>query len=122
MRNLLNKLGIDVLRHNRVIPRDFFNESKLLKCFGRLSLLILDNEIQNIAIKESGEPFDIVTVDDGLTVLNYPVKIKGVYYLFSSKYNSKDAYNFRCIDSEWNETNVFEQDGTLTEEFLELLK
>ena len=45
--------------YSRVIPRDFFNEAKLLKCMGLLALKVLDNMTPNgikILIEESGAP------------------------------------------------------------------
>ncbi len=65
--------------YQRVIPRDFFNESKLLKCMGFLALKIHECKIPNnidIKIEENDEPFDIqLTVDGSLTIINYPVML-----------------------------------------------
>lgn len=104
----------------RVIPRDFFNEAKLLKCFGQLALKILDNatpENLNIYIEENGEPFEIDLTDDGsLFIRNYATTINYTSVLFKSTYNSKSNYPFFCeldnIDYE-----VFDDHGNFTDEF-----
>ncbi len=44
--------------YTRVIPRDLFNEAKLLKCIGRLVLLIHDGDHNNISFEHDGEPFE----------------------------------------------------------------
>lgn len=105
--------------YTRVIPRDFFNEAKLLKCMGWLSLKILDAQTPcEILIEESGEPFNVELTDGGeLFVSNYPVTIKGASVLLKSVYNSKSNYPFFC-EYEYTDYRVFEEDGTFSEEFI----
>lgn len=109
--------------YQRVIPRDFFNEAKLLKCMGLLALKILDNNLPSsiqIKIEESGEPFDIELSDDGhLFVSNYPVTINGEVVLFKTSYNSKSNYPFFC-EIDYTDYEVFDEQGNFTEEFIEL--
>lgn len=53
--------------YTRVIPRNFFNEAKLLKCFGKLSLAVLDCQTPpgiKIDIHDTGAPFQIELTDD----------------------------------------------------------
>lgn len=109
-----------MIRYDRVIPRDFFNEAKLLKCFGQLSLKVLDAmtpEGMNIVIEDSGRPFDIRLMEEGsLTIVNYPVKINDMLVRFKTLYNSKRSYPFYCeINGE--EYEVFDDDGNFTDEF-----
>ena len=57
---------------NVVIPRDFFNYAKLLKCMGFLALNIHNGTLPDgieISIEESGEQFEIGLEDD-LFVVN----------------------------------------------------
>lgn len=112
--------------HNRVIPRDFFNEAKLLKCMGLLSLKILDNMIPDglkIEISESGEPFDIRLLNDGsLTVINYPVIINDkLSVTLKTTYNSKVKYPLLC-EYNYIEYEVFDDNGNFTQEFIEAFK
>lgn len=111
------------MKYNRVIPRDFFNEAKLLKCMGLLSLKILDAQLPegiNITIEDSGEPFEIRLTEDGmLFVANYPVTLNDKNVLFGTTYNSKSQYPFFCI-IDYVETLVFDENGQFTTEFLNL--
>ena len=106
--------------YTRVIPRDFFNEAKLLKCFGLLALKVLDNltpEGMNIHIEESGESFEIDLTDDGsLFISNYETTINDIPVLFKSTYNSKSNFPFYC-EYDNVEYQVFDELGNFTEEF-----
>ena len=49
--------------YKRVTPRDLFNEAKLLKCIGRISLFILENQIKGLNYEhttDDNEGFTIV--------------------------------------------------------------
>lgn len=106
-------------QYTRVIPRDFFNEAKLLKCMGFLALYILDEKVPfEMEIKESGEPFEIIRNDehDMLIVQNYDVYIKGKVYEVGTLYNSKDNFPlYAIIDDE--EIKVLDEKGNFTDEF-----
>ena len=109
--------------YTRIIPRDFFNESKLLKCMAFLSLAILDNKLPHgieISIKESGEPFDIVLdiEHDMIVIDNYPVTINGDEYMIGTLHNSKENYPFYVIVDD-EEIEVFDDNGKFTTEFIE---
>jgi hypothetical protein len=111
------------MSYQRVIPRDFFNEAKLLKCMGQLSLKILDGMLPDgvkIRIDECGLPFDVHQTDDGRLFLNdYDVTINDTYVSMSTTYNSKDSYPLVCYHDDV-ETTVFDENGNFTEEFIEL--
>jgi hypothetical protein len=107
--------------YTREIPRDFFNEAKLLKCMGLLSVKIEDRMLPpglDIKIEESGEPFNICMNEDDyrLFVKNYPATINGVSVTFQSAYNSKSPYPFYCQIGE-EEIEVFDNNGNFTEDF-----
>jgi len=109
--------------HNRVIPRDFFNESKLLKCMGQLALKILDGRVPEgitIEIEESGEAFNIALSNeyDCLYVTNYPITVNGENVFFGTTYNSKALYPMVCYDDDV-EFNVFDDQGNFTNKFIE---
>lgn len=107
----------------RVIPRDFFNEAKLLKCMGQLSLKILDDLLPegiDIQINECGESFDIEqTIDGRLFVSNYEVTINDTYVSMSTTYNSKESYPLVCFHDDI-ETIVFDEKGDFTTEFISM--
>jgi hypothetical protein len=108
--------------YTRVLPRDLFNEAKLLKCVGRLCLLIHDGltpagiffEMQDL------QPFKIGLIPDGhLTVTNLKFYIHGKFVMFKTTYNSKSEYPL-LADYEDIEYPVFSNSGSLEPEFIEL--
>lgn len=109
--------------YNRVIPRDFFNEAKLLKCMGFLALNILNGTLPdgiNVEIEEPGEPFDIHLMDDGsLYIANYMTTFNNVPVIFKTTYNSKDPYPF-FLEHDYCDYKVFNDDGTFSNEFKSL--
>lgn len=112
------------MSYERVIPRDAFNEAKLLKCIGQLALKILDKKVPEglkIEIEESGEPFDIRQDDsDGsISVINYTVIVNDRCPRFYTPLNSLGAYPLKCtIDEEIYD--VFNDAGEFTDEFINL--
>lgn len=124
MRNKHIKLFENYNSYRRVIPRDFFNEAKLLKCMGILQIKIHDNQLPtniDIEIMESGESFEI-ELDSGFDLLyiqNYPVMVNGEEYLVGTNYNSKDNIPLSIIYDN-TDIRIFEEDGTFSEEFIEL--
>lgn len=110
-------------KYERVIPRDFFNEAKLLKCMGVISLAILDNKTPKgieMKIEESGEAFEVVLLDEGsLTIANYPVKINGELYNLKTTYNSKANYPLFFETLNYEDILVLDESGNFTVEFIE---
>lgn len=106
--------------YDRVIPRDFFNEAKLLKCFGFLSLKILNNSLpegMQIHIEDNGERFDIELADEGFLYLaNYCTTINEVPVLFLTTYNNKSNFPFYCRIDDYD-YQVFDEGGNFTDEF-----
>jgi hypothetical protein len=116
-----------VLNYTRVIPRDFFNESKLLKCFGKLSLSVLDGHVPTgigIDIHDTGDAFKTELSDDGwLYIDNIETLVNGRVTTFRTLYNSKRNYPFYCIDPEsLEDIEVFDDAGEFTEEFVSAFK
>jgi hypothetical protein len=99
--------------YQRVIPRDFFNESKLLKCMGQLALF---EHLPNLDIEETGEPFRIGLHDAGYLATNLQTTVSGKLALFCIPYNSRSNYPLVCFIGN-DEYEVFNEDGDLTPEF-----
>jgi hypothetical protein len=104
----------------RVIPRDLFNESKLLKCLGKISLYIHDNllapynasnELEN---PEEGFIIEQSPDDGSIHCSNYIFMINGQPVSLYTPLNSRG--NWPLLTD--NYINVFEDDGTLSDEFL----
>lgn len=111
------------MTYQRVIPRDFFNEAKLLKCMGLLAMKVLDNQLPEgikIGIEDNGESFDIIQMEycGDITVNNYPVTVNGIELLFASKYNSKSNFPLYC-EIDYEPIIVFNEIGDFSNEFIE---
>jgi len=109
--------------YTRVAPRDFFNESKLLKCLGQLTLAMHDRKTPfQIGMIEDNGPFQIALMDDGhLTVINREFKVKKEFVIMKTVYNSKSNYPLLC-EHNYCEYVVFDDHGNFTEEFIEFGK
>lgn len=60
------------MSYARVLPRDLFNEAKLLACIGRLCMLIHDGVINNLTFEHYDNEFKIEqdTSDGSISVTN----------------------------------------------------
>lgn len=105
--------------YHRVIPRDLFNESKLLKCLGRVCLLIHDGQAGDLRVlDEHGGRFMIEQdqSDGSFYVANWHFFIRKMQIRLSSALNSKEPFPlYATIDGE--EVAVFDDSGDFTEEF-----
>jgi hypothetical protein len=108
--------------YQRVIPRDLFNESKLLKCLGRLALLIHDGRLPGVEMEHDGEAFIIDQREDdgGLTCETVRFSIQGEPLTLFTAYNSRAAYPLFCETTEMETLAILNDDGTPTAEFMEI--
>jgi hypothetical protein len=121
------------LAYLRVLPRDLFNEAKLLKCLGQLALILHDHEGQfNVELihrkPELGFIIDQHSDNDGsLYCRNLKLRFCRTRRIIelSTVYNSKAPYPF-CFENTRGKDvdmgDVFNDDGTFSTEFLELIK
>ena len=117
--------------YHRVIPRDLFNESKLLKCVGQLALLIHDGRDKDgrktperLKAEQDGGEFriDQRQADGGLFIAKgLRFKVKSLVLDLYSAYNCKGSYPLICMTEDYEEIEVFNEDGTLTDDFCEYL-
>lgn len=116
------------MSYRREIPRDAFNEAKLLKCIGRLSLMVLDHNLyldREVAqvedeLKDRDHGFMVRLDEDNLMLYsdNYYITVNGTEIAVFSNYNSKDNYPLNFYDEEEEEYHrVFKEDGSLSHEF-----
>ncbi len=106
----------------RVIPRDLFNEAKLLKCIGLLCLKIHDRlcpDGLDFCCKRDGDPFKIALLDEGaLCVTNITFQIHDTIVTFQTTYNSKEPYPLVAYH-DYCEYQVFDEDGTFSDDFID---
>lgn len=112
--------------YRRVVPRDLFNEAKLLKCLGKIAIGILDGKLGEFELEEKftnpEDGFEIVQNDDGdIMCENYRV-FKGdeELYLFT-RLNSKANWPLMTIDHHGEYIDVMDDNGKFTDEFLTYL-
>jgi hypothetical protein len=112
--------------YQRVIPRDLFNESKLLKCLAQVALLIHDGKDGgrlNICHRNPSQGFliDQDPSDGSLRCTNLQCHLlDGQIIDLTTPYNCKSPYpllyNIGNRDGE-----VFNDDGSFSDEFQQLL-
>jgi hypothetical protein len=121
------------MSYMRVVPRDLFNESKLLKCLGHLSLAIHEDKLLKYGVEQSLEDDDIGfltdhTEDGDTYCLNYnvwvPMPLLGdkLCLQLLSRLNSKEAFPLYCMTFDYDMIPVFTDEGKITKEFKAYLK
>jgi hypothetical protein len=107
--------------YQRVIPRDLFNESKLLQQLGFLCLAIHDWKLSRLKFEDTGNRFDIQLSDEGeLSVTNLTFLRGEEAIRFWINYNSRTKNpllfeNPRTGDPDY----VFDDQGEFTSRFFE---
>jgi hypothetical protein len=111
--------------YRRVLPRDLFNEAKLLKCLGQLALLVHDGKLpRGVRVRFSNPTGGFkITRDEGsgdlgCTNLTLCVGDRGVDLW--SGYNSRSPYPLEYDDGE-EQGPVFQDDGSPSPEFLGMI-
>lgn len=118
------KVGKQTMSYYRVIPRDLFNESKLLKCLGQLSLIIHDGvkvpRDMELWQEDSSAGFQIEQneASGALYCSTLQLLYRSRSIELSCPYNSKDAYPLRYVIDDENEGCVFDETGALSADFL----
>ncbi len=112
--------------YKRVAPRDLFNEAKLLKCLGRLALLILDHKApEGLSYEDSGNPYEIGQ-DSGSgdihCVSGIRFKHKGQILQLYTGLNSREAYPLVLRTDDYEEYYVFDEKGNFTSDFITALE
>lgn len=108
----------------RVLPRDLFNEAKLLKCLGQLCLHIHDQLTPvPMSFEHDGEAFEVcLDEDQHLYVYNLEFKINDKVFCFGTPYNSKDSYPLHICFDDYTYIRVFNESGEWTSEFIDHFK
>lgn len=116
------------MSYTRVIPRDLFNESGLLKCLGRLWIVLEEKHGSHRAalVETDGDAFEIVQDESSgaISVENMPLAIDGNTYRLSRPLNSRrpwPLYVESDSDAEFEPVEVFDDDGNLTPDMLTLI-
>lgn len=116
------------MSYRRVLPRDLFNESNLLKCYGRLWIILseMDNHQARFEMEEV-ESFEVFqsSGDGSLFVDNLPLTVGEHDYRLKRPLNSREPwplYADSMDDPDFEMVPVFDDEGNLTDEMLSLIR
>lgn len=108
------------MTYRRIVPRDLFNEASLLKCLGRIALLIHDGGLGGLRLNEAAlEPgFDIVQNPNtgGIMCQNFILYSDIGVLTHERNLNARDPWPLYLTDENDNEYCVFNDDGSLHED------
>lgn len=111
------------MSYERVIPRDLFNDANLLKCVGKVCLLIHDNMLE-LEFEHDGREFDIEQNEDGDTYvqnLRFQNLDGGLVYLYRPL-NARASWPLLSdFDDDNCRINVFDDNGNISDEFNAML-
>lgn len=109
--------------YQRVIPRDLFNESNLLKCMGRIYILLETTDCSNVELTHDDEAFDIEQnqYTGGIYVRNVRLMVRGKHVHLERPLNSRGAWPLYATMEDDDEISVFDDDGNFTQEMLAYL-
>lgn len=112
--------------YQRVIPRDLFNESKLLKCLGFIALHIHNRQydlplVMNVKNPKGGFKIEQDQGSGDLYCSNVEFYLDlptPRYIKIATSYNSKENFPLVYEDT----SNVFNEDGKFSDDFLSYLR
>lgn len=112
--------------YNRVLPRDLFNEAKLLKCLGQLCLLIHEGKCSLKVVHDTKywEGFNVQQDpgDGDLFVVNLKVHTKdGKSVSLDTGLNAKEPYPMLFSIGDVAEQPLFTDAGQLSPEYFRYL-
>lgn len=109
----------------RVIPRDLFNEASLLKCYGRLAILLGDTPDHQAQLSEGdGGPFEVWQddADGSITIASLPFKVAGQRVRLHRPLNSREPWPLYATTEDFEEVAVFDDQGNFTPAMLAFIR
>lgn len=109
--------------YTKVIPRDLFNKGSLLKCIGRISLLIEDGKAPDGMRLEHTNPTSGFEMDQSpssgdLCCVNLTLVTKAGRAHVWRSLNSREAWAVYVAAAEHEDIEVLDGNGDFTKEFL----
>ena len=117
-------LCLNHMSYDRVIPRDLFNEAKLLKCLAQLCLLIHNGKC-SVLFDHNGNEFEIDqhSHDGSIYCTNILFcTAHGRHLDMSTVLNSREPFPLLLSDEDGVEIEVFNHYGELTDDFVQAIK
>ena len=112
------------MTYQRVIPRDLFNEAKLLKCLGMLALYELNMGLpEGVRIDHHGDAFNIMQDDSSgdITCQNLRLEVKGRRLYLWTPMNCREPHPLYIVINH-EEIECFDDEGKVSNTFIEALK
>ena len=96
----------------RVVPRDLFNEASLLKCVGKVVLMIEDGMIPWLSYRYDGEAFNVMqnVSSGGIYIANIEFFANNKTLSHERPLNSRKAWPL-YFETEENSYSVFDEDN-----------
>lgn len=112
------------MAYRRVVPRDLFNEASLLKCYGQLYIALETSQTPEAVLVGDGKPFDVQEDfgSGGTFLSNVKLLVRGTPCKLLRPLNSREKWPLYLIGDDEDETTVFNDDGSFTEEMLQFLR
>jgi hypothetical protein len=105
------------MSYTRIVPRDLFNEASLLKCLGRVALLIHDGKLPGLRLNEHAleTGFNVMQNPDtgGTFCQNFILYSDSGLLHHERNLNARDPWPLYLTDEQDNEYCVFNDDGSL---------
>lgn len=110
--------------YRREIPRDLFNESNLLKCYGQVYIGLETAQVLDVQLEYDGKPFNIVhdDADNTLSIGNVKLIVRGKPVELFRASNSRYPWPLYVREEDGEEFEVFDDDGTFSKEMLAFLR
>ena len=119
------------MSYRRVVPRDLFNEAKLLKCLGKLALYILDSEegcakvLSSFHRDSRNQGFIVVQNPHDATLscsnMGFYHNSFGELHLYIPYNNKTDSWPL-WFDHNGESERVFTEEGAFTPEFMQAME
>lgn len=105
-------------RYRRVLPRDLFNEANLLKCLGKLWLILESERFSDVCFREeSVDRFEVGQDDDdgSISVQTVTLMVRGVPRRLWRPLNSREPWPL-MVRNIFEDYPVFTNYGNLSDE------
>lgn len=112
------------MAYTRVLPRDLFNEAGLLKCYGRLWILLDGNRDHAARFEtEDADVFDIQQDESSgaIYVANVVFTVRGERVQLTRPLNARSAWPLYA-NHEDDAIAVFDEDGSLSADMFLLIR
>lgn len=111
------------MSYTRVIPRDLFNESSLLKCYGRIYINLEFANSHDAELLHDGSAFEVEQDDDSgaISITNVSLRVRGAAYALYRPLNSRETWPLYLLNGD-TEIEVFNGDGSFSADMLVFLR